>query len=144
MGRRILSGEMLAFLAAISLEGEFLRGRNVTFYIDNSVCRDALVRGYTETKIIDRMLKLFWAHVGKLGISVWPALIPSGYIPADAPTRADPIPLHVRRQSKFEILTALRSWIVSDELNEDQPHPTQDNSQVYIVMDGHLGASDIC
>ena len=63
--------DMLAILATILLEGGFLRGKNVTFYSDNSNCRDALVRGYTETEIIDRMVKLFWPHVGKLGISVW-------------------------------------------------------------------------
>ena len=111
------------------LRGEFLRGRNVAFYIDDSVCRDALVRGYNETKIIDRMVKLFWAQVEKLGISVWFELIPSDYIPAAAPTRAAPLPFPVRMQSKFGILTALRLWIESEELIEDQFHQTQDGSQ---------------
>ena len=122
--------EMLAILATIFLEGGFLRWKNVTFYIDNSNCRDALVRGYTETKIIDRTVKLFWPQVGKLGISVWSELVPSGFNPADAPTRAAPLPFPVRRQSKFGILTDLRLWVESEELNEDQAHPTQDNSHV--------------
>ena len=120
---------MLAILATIFLEWGFLRREIAAFYIDNSNCRDALSRGYTETKIVDRRVKFFWSQVKKLGISVWSELIPSDFNPADSPTRAAPLPFPVRRQSKFGILTALRLWAESEELHEDQLHPTQDNSQ---------------
>ena len=75
------------------------------------------------------MVKLFGSQVKKLGISVWFELIPSDFNPAEAPTRAASLPSPVRRKSKFGILTALRIRIESEEMNEDQFHPTQDNSQ---------------
>ena len=51
--------------------GGFSQGADVTFYIDNSNCRDALVRGYTATKAINRMVKLFWPQVEKLSLPGW-------------------------------------------------------------------------
>ena len=90
---------------------------------------DALVRGYTETKVVNRAVKLFWHQVGKLGISVWFELIPSDFNPPDAPTKASPLPFPVRRQSKFGLLEAIRLWIESEELGEDQFHIPQDSAQ---------------
>ena len=80
---------MLATLAVIFAEADFLRG-NVAFYIDNSNCRDSLVRGFTETKIINRMVQLFWAQIRRLNISAWFELVASDFNPPDAPTRAPP------------------------------------------------------
>ena len=40
----------------LSLGGE-LRNKTVVFYIDNSNCRDALVRGYTDSKVIDSLVQ---------------------------------------------------------------------------------------
>ena len=98
------------------LRNNFLRGRfpqrgNIAFYVDNSNSRDALVRGYTETKVINRMVKPFWHQVGELGISAWFEITPSDFNPADAPTGAAPLPPPVRRKSKFEILGGLTHWV---------------------------------
>ena len=105
--------EMLAIVAIILVLGEQLRNKNVTIYIDNSNARDALVRGYTDTKAVDKMVQIFWAHVQRLGISVWFELIPSGVNPADTPTRDAPLPLPAEKTKKFGILEAIRIWIDS-------------------------------
>ena len=55
--------EMIAILSAIFLDAEYIRGKNVAFYIDNSNFREAVVRGDTETKAINRMVELFWPQV---------------------------------------------------------------------------------
>ena len=104
----------------------------------------ALVRGYTETKVINRMVKLFWSLVKKLGISVWFEIVRSVFNPADAPTRDAPLPFPVRGKSKFELLESIWIWIESDDLDGDQFHPPMNNSQFYRVMGGHADAADIC
>ena len=68
--------EMLAIVGIrLSLGGK-LRNKTVVFYIDNSNCRDALFRGYTDTKVIDSLVQIFWAQINRLGISAWFELIP--------------------------------------------------------------------
>ena len=106
--------EMIAIVATVLVLGEKLRGKNVTFYIDNSNCRDALVRGQTDTKVIDNLVKLFWAHVQRLEIYCWFEVIPSGLNPADAPTRDASLPLRVKESRSFGILKALRIWLDSE------------------------------
>ena len=108
-------------------------GENVTFYIDNSNCRDALVRCYTETKIINRAIQLFRDQVSRLGINAWFGLIPSYFNPSRAPTRASPIPSPLRRQSKFGTLALLKAWVESEEPS-DQFHNVMSNSQFRAMM----------
>ena len=134
---------MLAILATLFIDAEYLRGGNVTFYIDNSNCVDSLVRGYTKTAAINRMVKLFWPQVQKLGISVWFRNIPSVFNPADAPTREAALPFPARRQSKFGILEALRIWIESGELSEDQFRQPQNNPHFYRAMVPRKGSFDM-
>ena len=86
--------------------------------------------GYTETEVINRMVKLFRPQVKKIDLSVWHGLIPSDFNPADAPTRASAVPFSARRQSKFGILEAVRFWIESDELSEDRFRQSRNNSHV--------------
>ena len=106
--------EMIAIAATVLVLGERLRGKNVTFYIDSSNCRDALVRGKTDTKVIDNLVKLFWAHIQRLGINAWFEVIPSGLNPADAPTRDSPSPIKVKKSRSFGISKALRIWLDSE------------------------------
>ena len=58
---------MLAIIAIFLVLGEQLRNKNVTIYIDNSNARGALVRGYTDTKAVWEMVRIFRAHVQRLG-----------------------------------------------------------------------------
>ena len=82
--------------------------------MDNSNCRDALVRGYTDTKAIDSLVRIFWAQINRLGISAWFELIPSDSNPADAPTRFDSLPFPIRKRSNFGVLESLRKLVDSD------------------------------
>ena len=50
---------MLAIVGILLSLGEKLRNKTVVFYIDNSNCRDALVRGYADTKAIDPLVQIF-------------------------------------------------------------------------------------
>ena len=78
---------MLAAVGILLSLCEELRNKTVGFYIDNSNCRDALVRGYTDTTAIDSLVHFFWAEINRVGISAWFELIPSDSNPSDAPTR---------------------------------------------------------
>ena len=51
--------EMLAIIATVFAAADFLGHKNVSFYIDNSNWRDALVRLYTKTSVVERAVKLF-------------------------------------------------------------------------------------
>ena len=74
------------------LEADSPRGGMSLFTYTILTAWGALVRGYTETKVINRMAKLFCPKVGKLGISGWFEIVPSVFNPADAPTRDAPLP----------------------------------------------------
>ena len=99
---------MIAILATVFADSDFLRAKNVTFYIDNSNYRDALVMGCNKTTLIDRMVKLFVSEIRKLNISARFAITPSDFNPPDAMTRAADLPFPVRAHSKFGILEALK------------------------------------
>ena len=51
--------EMIAFIAIFLVSAWQLRNKNVTVYIDNSNALGALERGYTDTKAVDKMARLF-------------------------------------------------------------------------------------
>ena len=91
--------EMLAVVGILLFLGAGLRNKTVVFYIDNSNCRDALARGYTNTKVIDSLVQIFLAQVNRLGIFAWFELTPSDPNPSDAPTRFVllPFPIHLAR-----------------------------------------------
>ena len=79
--------EILSILATLFPRRGISKRENATSYIDNSNCMDALVRGYAKTAVINRMAKLRWPKVQKLGISARFGIIHSDFNPADAPTR---------------------------------------------------------
>ena len=106
--------EMLAIVGIrLSLGGK-LRNKTVVFYIDNSNCRDALFRGYTDAKVIDSLVQIFWAQINRLGIFLRFELIPSDSSPADTPTRFDSLPFPIRKRSNFGVLESLRGLVDSD------------------------------
>ena len=59
----------------LSLVGK-LRNKTVVSHIDYANCRGALVRGYTNTKVIDSLVQISWAQINRLGIFAWFELIP--------------------------------------------------------------------
>ena len=50
---------MLAIVGIPLSVGGKLRNKTAVFYIDNPNCRDAPVRGYTDTKAIDSLVQFF-------------------------------------------------------------------------------------
>ena len=95
-----------------------IRGRakeqNVTFYIDNSNARDALVKGRSKTVVINRAIQIFRGLVQEHGCSVWLELVPSGRNVADFPTRYAPIPSTCREFLPCGIIPKLKRWITTD------------------------------
>ena len=51
---------MLAIVGIPIALGGKLRNKTAVFYIANSNCRDAIVSGYTDTKAIDSLCRIFW------------------------------------------------------------------------------------
>ena len=105
---------MLAIVGARLFLGEKLRNKTAVFYIDNSNCRDALVRGNTDTKAIDSLVRIFWAQINRLGISAWFEMIPSDSNPADEPTRFESLPFAIRKRTNFGVLESLMTLVGSD------------------------------
>ena len=81
--------EMAAALAAlISLPPEWLAGRPVELWIDNSGAVGALIKGYSGIPDCARIVNLFHFAVAKLGIqSMWIDYVPTESNPADVPSR---------------------------------------------------------
>lgn len=78
---------MLDILATFLRVGLLLIGKSVTLYVDNSNWRDALMRGSSDTGIVQKMVQIFWRMARDLGISVWTEYVPSGINISDLPTR---------------------------------------------------------
>ena len=53
--------EMLAVIATTYALRDFAAGRNLIFYVDNSNTKDALVKGHSDSPVIDKLIKIFWA-----------------------------------------------------------------------------------
>ena len=101
--------EILAILAKLVASAAFLWGGDVTFYIDNSNCANALVSVCTKTTAVGRMVKLFWPQIQKIGISAWFELASSDLNTVDATTRWESaaFPSRGGGGSKFGFLEAL-------------------------------------
>ena len=81
--------EMAAALAAIiSLPPEWLAGRPVELWIDNSGAVGALIKGYSGVADCARIVNMFHFAAVKLGIqSMWIDYVPTQSNPADVPSR---------------------------------------------------------
>ena len=55
----IYGRDMLAIVGILLPLGGELRNKTVVFYLDNFNCRDALVRWYTATKLVDSLVRIF-------------------------------------------------------------------------------------
>ena len=73
----------------LSLPPEWLAGRPVELWVDNSGAIGALVKGYSGVPDCARIVNLFHFATAKLGIhSLWVDYVPSESNPADVPSRA--------------------------------------------------------
>ena len=97
----------------LSLGGE-LRNKTVVFYTDNANCRDALVRGYTATKVADSLVQICWAQINRIGIFAWFELMSSDSNPSDAPTRFASPPFPIRKRTNFGVPESLTTLVYSD------------------------------
>ena len=81
--------EMAAALAALlSIPPEWLAGRPVELWIDNSGAVGALIKGYSGVADCARIVNMFHFAAVKLGIhSIWIDYVPTESNPADIPSR---------------------------------------------------------
>ena len=111
--------ELLAVVATVFFLRDFLRGKNVIFYVDNSNTKDALVRGYSNTPVINTLVQIFWAFAQSIGAWFWFEQVPSGRNIADLPTRGVELPLPSLAYSDFQILEILKTWATSPHKKEE-------------------------
>ena len=97
--------ELAAALAAvISLPEEWLRGRPVEIWVDNSGAVGSLVKGYSGVADCAKIVNMFHFAIAKIGVaSIWVDYVASESNPADVPSR-----LH--EMSKEEAREALREF----------------------------------
>jgi hypothetical protein len=82
--------EALAVLAVVEGElGERLRGRCVWFFVDNTSALWGILKGYSQSAGIARVVFRFWARVAELGARVWMSWVPTKSNFADLPSRLE-------------------------------------------------------
>ena len=81
--------ELCAALAAIiSLPEEWLRGRPIELWVDNSGAVGSLVKGYSGIADCARIVNLFHFAIARIGVaSIWIDYVASESNPADVPSR---------------------------------------------------------
>ena len=93
--------EMLAILATLMAEGDDLRGKTVTFYIDNDNALVALIKNSATPTAIQALTALIWHRIRELDIFPWFERVPSKRNIADLPTRHVKIPYAVKSSTGF-------------------------------------------
>ena len=111
--------EMLAVIATMFVLRKFHSGRNVVFYVDNLNTKDSLVRGYSDSPAIDRLIKIFRAFVQSSGACVWIEHVPGTRNVAGLPTRGAQLPLPRKASLSFGILSILSSWVMNAENSQE-------------------------
>ena len=92
-------------------EDNDLRGRSVTFYIDNDNALQALVRNCAGPTVIQGMVALIWHRLRDLDITPWFERVHSKRNIADLPTRGVPIPFPVLTFRTFKRSAKVNSTI---------------------------------
>ena len=111
--------EMIAVIATMFVLRKFLSGRNVIFYVDNLNTKDSLVKGYSDSPVIDRLIEILWAFVQSSGAWVWIEHAPGTRNIAGRPTRGVQLPLPCKTSLSFGILSTLNSWVVNAEGSQE-------------------------
>ena len=106
----LIYGLELLDAAAIFFLMGFLRGKNVTLYVDNSNTRGALVRGYSQTMVIRIAILISRAFAQFSGARFWFEQVPTNRNIAFLPTRMAKLPSNTKALIPFPILNILKEW----------------------------------
>ena len=111
--------ELAAALAAVtSVPAEWLRGRPVELWVDNSGAVGALVKGYSGVRDCARIVNMFHFAIARARISsLWIDYVPSESNPADVPSRLHEISEAEAKEalSEFGSVTEMTPPKLSDE-----------------------------
>ena len=99
--RYIYGLEILAILAVLMTEGEDVRGKTFTFYVDNNIALDAIVKNSATPTSIQALTALIWHRIRDLGTPPWVGRVPSKRYIADLHTRYVEIPYRVTSTGGF-------------------------------------------
>ena len=108
----------LELLAAVQTAADpriDLDNMNVTFYIDNNNALIALIKADSKRRIIQILVRLFWAIMARRNITPWFERAPSDFNITDRPTRLVELPYPIRTARIFPFQTNLLR-MVSDAL----------------------------
>ena len=94
--------EMLEILATLMTEGDDLRGKSATFYIDNNNALVALIKNSATPIAIQALTAQIWHRIRELEISPWFERVPSKRNIADLHTRHVKIPYQVTSPGGFD------------------------------------------
>ena len=108
--------EMLAVIATIFALMDSAAGRKVAIYAYNYNTRGAFSKGYSNSPVIDNLIKISRAFAQSSGAWVWSEHVPGARNIADLPTRDVVLPLPFRFSSSFGVLSILSNWVKKDSL----------------------------
>ena len=95
---------MLAVLAILMDKNNGLKGRTVTFYIDNNNALQALIKNSGNPIEVQALTALIWHKIRDLGIIPWFERVPTKRNIADLPTRFVKIRYASLRKGTFKNL----------------------------------------
>ena len=128
--------EMLAIFAVLFDPVVDLRGRNITFYVDNNNALAALVSNAPGPPVIAAMTQLIWLCILELGIAAWFERVPSKRNIADLPTKRIALPFASLQTMTFRCLRRCFELITRTERNIKNGIPADT-----ILEQTHLGSS---
>ena len=103
--------EMLAAVAPIFALMGFTQGKNAVFCDGNFNTKDSLVKGQSDTRAIDVLIKIFWEFAQSPGDWVWIENVASNRRISDLPDREAPPPSPLRRDLVSEFPTFIRNGL---------------------------------
>ena len=111
--------EMLALLAKLWQDNKELRGKCVTFHLDNENALKAIIKNNSKVTIITAMTQLIWHRITQLEIIPWFEWVPSNRNISDLPTRRTPVPFKAKKTGKFirlrEVYRVIKAAIAAIE-----------------------------
>ena len=100
--------DLLALLAFIFMNRNWLRNSSINAYLGNNNALCALIRGDSNAAIVADMVAVFWNVLQKYGIDIWLGRVGSKLNIADHPTRTEsPLPFEVKASAPYRELFKL-------------------------------------
>ena len=115
--------ETLALLALLWAPNDHLRGKSVTFHIDNENTVKAVIKCNAKPTVITAMTHLIWHRIRQLDITPWFEWVPSNRNIADLPTRGVDLPFPSRKHTKFTNLRTLHGVILEAKASIEAGRP---------------------